>query len=176
MFSVTNAIKPNKILSNLDKLNETIVTENLLRQNDPNQLDKNEKPLIKIPLFKDLYNFLARYRKKTKLNGKTIFHQGDLHTWCFEHEDLPSTTQMDQTFVVKFQMFYPDETYDKVVDNYEEGDRFRFFVTTRRLLEFSSNFKCVLQTDGTYKLLWIGNSVLLIGSSDFNRSKLHLFL
>ena len=56
-------IKPNKILSNLDKLNETIVTENLLRQNDPNQLDKNEKPLIKIPLFKDLYNFLARYRE-----------------------------------------------------------------------------------------------------------------
>ena len=76
---------------------------------------------------------------------------------------------MDQTFVVKFKMFYPDETYDKVVDNYEEGDRFRFFVTTRRLIEFSSNFKCVLQTDGTYKLLWIGNSVLLIGSSDFNR-------
>ena len=27
----------------------------------------------------------------------------------------------------------------------------------------------MLQTDGTYKLTWIGNSILIIGSSDFNR-------
>ena len=60
MFSVTNAIKPNKILSNLDKLNETIVTENLLRQDDPNQLHKNDKPLIKKTLFKDLCLLLLK--------------------------------------------------------------------------------------------------------------------
>ena len=43
---------------------------------------------------------------------------------------------------------------------------FGFFITTRRLIEFSSNFKTLLQTDGTYKLLWQGFPVLLLGSSD----------
>ena len=65
--------------------------------------------------------------------------------------------------------YQTDENYTYEDDNFEKGDQFRFFLTTQRLLQFSSNFKLILQTDGTYKLMWIGNSVLLLGSSDFNR-------
>ena len=50
-----------------------------------------------------------------------------------------------------------------------KDDKFRFYITIRRLIEFSSNFKLVLQTDGTYKLTWVKNPILIVGSSDFNR-------
>ena len=65
-------------------------------------------------------------------------------------------------------MLYKDEKYS-ILDYYETGDQFRFFIKARRLIEFSSNFRLVLQTDGTYKLTWIGNSVLIVGSFDFNQ-------
>jgi hypothetical protein len=97
-----------------------------------------------------------------------------LHAWCTDHEGLPLPSEPDEVFVVRFQIFYADEVYT-VEDDYEaatstnKGDQFRWFLSTRRLLEFSSNFNIVLQTDGTYKLCWIGNSVLILGSSDFDR-------
>ena len=78
-------------------------------------------------------------------------HLGELLTWGFEYEVLLPESEPDQTFVVKYHMFYPDEVYDP--KDYEAGDQFRFFITTIRLISFSSNFKLVLQTDGTYKLL-----------------------
>ena len=46
---------------------------------------------------------------------------------------------------------------------------FRFFITTRHLIEFSSNFNLVLQADGTCKLTWVGNPILIVGASDFDR-------
>jgi len=54
-------------------------------------------------------------------------------------------------------------------DQWSNGDKFRFYITTRRLIEFSTNFKLIIQTDGTYKLTWIGNSILIVGASDFDR-------
>ena len=43
----------------------------------------------------------------------------------------------DIPLVVKFQIYYPDETYTL--------------------------------TDGTYKLTWLGNAILIVGSSNFDR-------
>ena len=89
-----------------------------------------------------------------------------MHAWCTYHERLPLPSEPDEVFVVRFQIFYADEVYT-VEDDYEAAtstnkrDQFRWFLSTRRLLEFSSNFNIVLQNDGTYKLCWIGNSVLL---------------
>jgi hypothetical protein len=174
MFKVVKSIRPKNILANLEKINESYVLKNAERLNDPARQNEKDKVLIAIPLFADLYNYLARFRKKTLINGKDKFHLGDLHTWCADHESLPPPEEPDQVFVVRFQIFYPDEEYE-VEDDYEaatahnRGDQFRWFLSTRRLISFSSNFKIVLQTDGTYKLMWIGNSVLLLGSSDFNR-------
>ena len=112
--------------------------------------------------------------KIIKFQNLNLTQKGDLHAWCTDHEGLPLPSEPDEVFVVRFQIFYADETYT-VEDDYEaatstnKGDQFRWFLSTRRLLEFSSNFNIVLQTDGTYKLCWIGNSVLLLGSSDFDR-------
>ena len=50
-----------------------------------------------------------------------------------------------------------------------KDDKLRFYITTRRLIKFSSNFKLVLQTDGIYKLTWFKNLILIVGSYDFNR-------
>jgi hypothetical protein len=169
MFEVLKTLKPGKILENLDNANVQIMKENQKRQEDPNLQKEADKPFIKIPFLADLNNYLARYKKKHLINGQANMKLGDLHTWCFEHEPLPPIHELDQVFVVKFHIFYPDENYTYEDDSFEKGDQFRFFLTTQRLLQFSSNFKLILQTDGTYKLLWIGNSVLLIGSSDFDR-------
>ena len=169
MFKIVKTIRPKTILSKLESINNSYLLENAQRLNDPTRQDEKDKVLIPIPLFADLYNYLARYRKKTLINGKDSFHLGDLHTWCADHENLPPPEELDQVFVVRFQIFYPDEEYG-VEGDYEtstahnRGDQFRWFLSTRWLVLFSSNFKIVLKTDGAYKLIWIGNSVLLLRS------------
>ena len=54
-------------------------------------------------------------------------------------------------------------------DDYD--DTFRFALTTRRLLAFTDNVAKlgVLQTDATYKLVWQGYPVLLVGFSDADK-------
>ncbi len=42
------------------------------------------------------------------------------------------------------------------------SDQFRFFLTSKRLIEFLRHAKLVIQTDETYKLLWLQNPILLI--------------
>ena len=72
-----------------------------------------------------------------------------MHAWCSDHEGLPPPSELDEVFVVRFQIFYADEVYNEE-DDYEaatatnKGDQFRWFLSTRRLIEFSSNFKIVL--------------------------------
>ncbi len=106
MFKVVKPIRPKNILANLEKINYSYVLKNAERLNHPAKQNEKDKVLIVIPVFADLYNYLARYRKKTLINGKENFHLGDLHTWCADHEP-------DQVFVVRFQIFNPDEEYDK---------------------------------------------------------------
>ena len=62
---------------------------------------------------------------------------------------MPPENEPDIPFVVKFQIYYPDETYT-LEDDYEAPkdqntpkDQFRFHITTRRLIEFSTNFTLV---------------------------------
>jgi hypothetical protein len=54
--------------------------------------------------------------------------------------------------VLDFQIFDEDDI-DTLVD-FEERDQFRVVITNRHLLKFSDKFKLVLQTDGTYKVVW----------------------
>ena len=77
-----------------------------------------------------------------------------------------------KSFVVKCKFYWAEEKYrelfadgkpedwinfdgppGKIGDEWDnQEDKFRFYITTRHLIEFSSNFKLVLQTDGIYKL------------------------
>ena len=56
-----------------------------------------------------------------------------------------------------------------MIDYEEFEDQFRVVITTRNLLKFSLHFELVLQTDGTYILMWQGFPVLILGSSDYDR-------
>ena len=120
-----------------------------------------------VPLVKDLNNFLVGLKKK--VGGKSTMHLGELAEWCLNNCKVPEDTEelQDETFVVCYSVFLGDE--DEVPVDHEEGDQFRFFYTTLRLIKESSHCKIVLQTDGTYKIVWQGNPLLLIGTSDFDR-------
>ena len=122
MFKVVWIIRPKTILSNLEAINRSYEKENAKIREDPKRQHEKEKPLIVIPLFADLYNFLARYRKKELINGKDNFHLGDLHAWCSDHEGLPPPSELDEVFVVRFQIFYADEVYTEE-DDYEAASR-----------------------------------------------------
>ncbi len=82
----------------------------------------------------------------------------------------------DEPFVVDYNAFFHDDDLATRRGDYEQDrrgkdlDQFRFFITTRRLIEFSLNSKVVIQTDGTYKLNWQGAPVLIVGTTDRNRS------
>jgi hypothetical protein len=81
---------------------------------------------------------------------------------------LPDPDLPDEAFVVNFEIFPGIDENDRP-NTYENGDLFRFFISTRLLLELSVNFTKIIQTDGTYKLLWQGFPIILIGSSGANR-------
>jgi hypothetical protein len=78
MFKVISRIKPKTILSNLENINASILQENSKMREDPCRQNEKEKPLIAIPLEKDLYNYLARYRKKALINGSAEYYLGNL--------------------------------------------------------------------------------------------------
>ena len=96
---------------------------------------------------------------------------GELAKWCDEHSNLPTPDLPDEAFVVNYEIFIDMDELDLLdrPESYEEGDFFRYFISTRRLLEFTSNFTNIIQTDGTYKLLWQGFLVKVIGASDADR-------
>ena len=51
----------------------------------------------------------------------------------------------------------------------KQVDQFRYFLTTRRLIQFSMNADTVIHIDGTYKLVWEGFPVRIIGTPDADR-------
>ena len=99
--------------------------------------------------------------------SKSSMTLGDLASFCIDHNQIPGEDSPHEPFVLDYQIFDADIA-ESLVD-YEEGDQFRVVITTRYLLTFSKNFKLVLQTDGTYKLVWQGYSIIILGSSDFDR-------
>lgn len=71
----------------------------------------------------------------------------------------------DQQFVTNHFVYVNEEDNDK--------SYFRFFVSTKRLLQNAIGVK-KFHTDGTYKLVWQGFPILLLGTTDIDR-KFHPF-
>ena len=92
---------------------------------------------------------------------------GDLATFCLAHSELPAENLPNQPFILDYVIF--DQSDPDTLIDYEDEDQFRLVISTRNLLKFSLHFKLVLQADGTYKLMWQGFPVLIVGSSDFDR-------
>ena len=132
----------------------------------PNTILQNiERQKLPVPLKKALSNFL--YTFKENLVGKSKMTIGQLAEFCTENSELPGEELPNEPFVLDYIIF--DESDPSTLIDYEVGDQFRLVITTRNLLKFSLNFTLVLQTDGTYKLMWQGFPVLIVGVSDFDR-------
>jgi len=92
MFAVTASLTPNRILENLNNINDDIVREN------------KQKPLLQVPKKKCLYNYLAELRRKKY--GHSNMTLGELSHWCHEHLDVPPENEPDTVFVVKCDFFW----------------------------------------------------------------------
>lgn len=107
---------------------------------------------IQLPTKKQLGNYLSD-RRKIKF-GQPIIHLGELEKWIIEHKNIPEDE--DEPFVMKYWILESDQP------------KFRFALTTKKLLKFASSID-VLHVDATYKLIWQGFPVLIIGTTNKNR-------
>ncbi len=78
---------------------------------------------------------------------------GDLAKLSEENSQIPDDDH--EPFVLVYQIIDQDDP-DTLIDNEDPRDQFRVVIITRFLLKFSVHFKLVIQTDGTYKLVWQG--------------------
>ena len=60
-----------------------------------------------------------------------------------------------------------DDDEDALTDD-QESSMFRIFISTKRLLRMAVNAE-KLHADATYKLVWQGFPILIIGTSDYDR-------
>jgi len=97
---------------------------------------------------------------KQSLYGHTKISLGELEQWCIDHSTLPDDE--DKAFVPNFYINYADDDED------EDEKEFRIFVTTKRLLRIAKK-SSKIHADATYKLVWEGMPVLMIGTTDMDR-------
>ena len=120
------------------------------------------------------YRALCNYIKYNIRNNKSTISLGELENWCIENSKIPDDD--DTPFIVNYVTFYDDEFEDSE-DVTEDDDTslnyFRFFLTTKRLMQLSSE-STKLHADATYKLVWQGYPFLIPGTTDGNR-KFHPF-
>lgn len=103
-----------------------------------------------VPSKMQITNFISVIRKKTE---PAIVSIGQLCQLCEENEDTP--VDEDQPFFV-----------GKIIDATEK--KFHVMASTLRLLSNSTKSKA-LHADATYKLLFEGFPVLVVGTTDKNR-------
>ena len=70
--------------------------------------------------------------------------------WCKSNTKTPD--DLDQPFISNHEIIYKDE-FDDEEDADDYSNKFRFFVTTQRLLSFIS-LTNKIHVDATYKLIW----------------------
>lgn len=107
---------------------------------------------IKLPTKMQLNNYLSD-RRRVKFGHHTI-HLGELEKWIHDHETIPEDE--DEPFVMKYWILESDQPI------------FRFVLTTRKLLKLACSID-ILHADATYKLIWQGFPVLIIGTTNKNR-------
>ena len=133
-----------------------------------------------IPTRRQLYYELVKI--KLKKFGIVNIKMSQLNQWLLEHSCVPDDENMP--FVIKFEsgsnsLFAPIVNLNEEDDNEKENDEdededhqtaiyFRFMVSTASLLKLAINCSYVC-TDATYKLIWFGFPVLMIGTTDPNR-------
>jgi hypothetical protein len=151
---------------------------------------------LRMPTVRQLYNFCAALKKKE--DGGPQMNFDELSQWCAKMQpkddgnlllmeislsmlslqrcvancDVPGVDEPNKAFTVSYQINIDGDDQE----NFPEIGCFanpvasmRLFISTRHLLSLASQHLRVLQVDATYKLLWLGFPVLVIGISDSNR-------
>lgn len=101
-------------------------------------------------------NFLNSY--KIKKYGSSKIDSVYLHSWCVNHSVIPDSD--DTMFVVDYKL--------KLQDLDPKRQKIDIFLSTKRLLSQSKRSNMV-QIDATYKLVWEGYPIFVLGSTDQNR-------
>ena len=109
-----------------------------------------------------LKNFIASHKKKTL--GKSTIKLHEVLEWCQANSSIPD--DYDEVFTGKYDIFERDPIKKTQV--------IRVFFTTKRLLSIATINKRHLCTDATYKLIWQGFPVLIVGTTDKDK-KFHPF-
>ena len=133
-----------------------------------------------MPTRQQIYSHLVKI--KLKKFGHVNISLNQLEEWLENHSDLPD--DCNAGFVVKYETglsevsFLPisdfkdiDETNVGTNDDKDDNNDmsfFRFLLTTKTLMKYACNndFICI---DATYKLIWLGFPVMLVGSVDKKR-------
>jgi hypothetical protein len=111
-------------------------------------------------------NFLVQFKKKKY--GAHVVSLGELEQWCENNLQIP--TEENKLFVVSYQVIYGDEEYSDDEDTEDDGsNKFRIFISSIRLLHIAS-ISSHMHADATYKLVWQGFPVLIIGTTDMNKA------
>ncbi|CAF1431807.1 unnamed protein product [Rotaria magnacalcarata] len=121
---------------------------------------------VKIPTYTQLNNYLVHYKKKKY--GSHKISLGELEQWCKNNLNIP--TDENEAFVVSYKILYDNEEYEDDEDVEEnDGNLFRIFISSIRLLNIISMSSHVC-SDATYKLVWQGFPVLIVGTTDLNKA------
>lgn len=93
--------------------------------------------------------------------GEEKIHLGTLEKWLKDNKVVPENDT--EPFIVNY----------KIDDKNPTDIKFRFFVSTKKLLSHAINAR-KMHADATYKLIWQGFPVFLVGMTDMRR-KFHPF-
>lgn len=115
-------------------------------------LDILIKKQVTLPSKTELNNYLSSLRKVKY--GSNVMSLGELENFCLQNSKVPD--DVDAAFVVSYQVVYEEQPF------------FRFFVSTKTLLKLSCDANHI-HADATYKLVWQGFPVLLLGTTDRDR-------
>ncbi len=131
---------------------------------------EEEKAIFRIPTLAQIKN----YKDNHILRNKVSFDYGKLYEALLEKSK--EVEGDDEPFVIKFQVCADLEDRNRVSNQHPQIglNQFRFCISTKRLLRIAAKYCRVIHVDSTYKLMWLGNPVLILGTSD-SVNKFHPF-
>ena len=159
---------------NSDKLGVSEETKEIIEQlvkdgiRKPNRiLAALEARKVTIPKKSQLVNFIANYKRREY--GEHTISLGELEEWCVKNSVIPEdeNTAFVSNYMVSDNEFDDDEDVS--------SDFFGVFITTKRLLDIASRSKHI-HADATYKLIWQGFPILIVGTTDYNKAFHHFGL
>lgn len=112
---------------------------------------EEELPEAKVPNLKCIYNYL--HRTNYKKNAEHKVSVGEMVEWFEANSSIPENESTP--FILSHECSEPGD----------KAKFFRFAVTSKILLKNATKSK-ILHADATYKLIWQGFPVLIIGCTD----------